>query len=59
MVAALDCVEVGAIQNGETEHTVVERVPLDSLHERLARGGIDHALVWAALYAWERWRATE
>ena len=56
MLVALDCEAVSEIQNGETEHTVVELVPANELHGRLEAGGVDHALVWAALYAWERWR---
>lgn len=56
MLLALDCEPVAAIQNGPTEETVVELLPLAALDEVLAQGGIDHALVHAALYAFERWR---
>ena len=57
MQLALDCEWAGAIQNSETEETAVELLPLDALHETVRAGGIDHALVVAALYAFELWRA--
>ena len=41
---------VAEIQNGPTEETVVERVPIDQLRGLLAAGEIDHALVHVALY---------
>jgi 8-oxo-dGTP pyrophosphatase MutT (NUDIX family) len=43
-------IRVAEIANGETEETVVELVPGDSVHARLRSGDIDHALVVAALY---------
>ena len=57
MAVALDCEQVAAIQNGPTEETAVELLPLADLPEVLRSGGIDHALVVAALYAFELWRA--
>lgn len=42
-------VPVAAIENGPTEETTVERVPLDELPARMAAGDIDHALVLVAL----------
>ena len=42
--------QVAEIQNGPTEETVVERVPMDRLQGLLAAGEIDHALVHVALY---------
>lgn len=56
MQLALDCVPAAAIQNSATEETLVELVPRTALHELLRRGAIDHALVVAALYAYELWR---
>lgn len=53
---ALGCTPFGEIQNGPTEETVVELLPVSELHGVLAEGGIDHALCVAALYAFERWR---
>ena len=53
---ALDCEREGAIQNSETEETVVELLPLAEMDRRLFDGGIDHALVVAALFAFDRWR---
>ena len=44
---------VAAIQNGETEETVVECVPGDQLQARLTAGDITHALVIAGLYWYE------
>jgi 8-oxo-dGTP pyrophosphatase MutT (NUDIX family) len=57
MQVALDCVAAAAIQNSATEETQVELVPLVRLPELLRRGAIDHALVVAALYAFELWRS--
>ncbi len=57
MQVALDCEEVAAIQNTATEFTSVELLPLTELPDVLRRGGIDHALVVAALYAFELWRS--
>lgn len=57
MQVALDCVPAGAIQNSATEETLVELVPLAVLPDLLRDGAIDHALVVAALYAFELWRA--
>jgi 8-oxo-dGTP pyrophosphatase MutT (NUDIX family) len=45
-----EAVRVAEIANGETEETVVELVPGESLHARLKAGDIEHALVVAALY---------
>lgn len=59
MQLALDCEWVSEIENGPTEETVVELLPLTELHGVLAEGGIDHALVVAALYAFERSRLAE
>jgi ADP-ribose pyrophosphatase len=56
MQVALECEQVGPIQNSSTEHTTVELLPSARLPEVLRSGGIDHALVVAALYAWELWR---
>ena len=50
---ARDCEPVAEIQNSGTEQTVVELLPLAALPDVLRRGGIDHALVVAALYAFE------
>lgn len=57
MQVALDCVAAAAIQNSATEQTQVELVPLIRLPELLRDGAIDHALVVAALYAFELWRS--
>jgi 8-oxo-dGTP pyrophosphatase MutT (NUDIX family) len=57
MQVALDCVAVSEIQNSATEETIVELLPLDRLAETLRAGGIDHALVVAALYAFDLWRS--
>jgi 8-oxo-dGTP pyrophosphatase MutT (NUDIX family) len=59
MLAAVDCELVGEIQNTSTEHTSVELLPLAELPDVLRSGGIDHALVMAALYAFELWRTRE
>lgn len=56
-MVALDCERAGEIQNSSTEHTVVDLLPVARLPEVLREGAIDHALVVAALYAWELWRA--
>lgn len=56
MQVALECERVGPIQNSSTEHTTVELLPSARLPEVLRSGAIDHALVVAALYAWELWR---
>lgn len=58
MQVALDCKEVAEIQNGPTEETAVELLPRAEVPGALARGEIDHALVHAALYAFERWRSS-
>jgi len=58
MQAAFDCEPVAAIQNSATEQTVVELLPLEELRATLRAGGIDHALVVAALYCFELWRAS-
>jgi 8-oxo-dGTP pyrophosphatase MutT (NUDIX family) len=57
MQVAQSCVRVAEIQNSATEETIVELLPLAELHEVLRSGGIDHALVVAALYAFELWRS--
>ncbi|OUW18731.1 MAG: hypothetical protein CBD18_02170 [Opitutales bacterium TMED158] len=56
MQVALDCVREQEIQNTSTEHTMVELLPLAELPGVLREGGIDHALVIAALYAFDLWR---
>ena len=56
MQVALDCQPVAAIQNSATEETVVELLPLAELGAAVRAGAIDHALVVAALYAFELWR---
>ena len=48
---------VAEIQNSATEETTVELLPLAALPDALRSGGIDHALVVAALYAFELWRS--
>lgn len=58
MQVALDCQKAAEIQNGPTEETTVELLPLAELSGALSRGEIDHALVHAALYAFERWRSS-
>ena len=57
MLVALDCERAGKIQNTSTEHTSVELLPLAELSDVLLAGGIDHALVVAALYAFELWKS--
>ncbi len=57
MQVAQGCERVAEIQNSETEETIVELLPLAALPETLRSGGIDHALVVAALYAFELWRS--
>jgi len=56
MQVALDCVQEQEIQNTSTEHTMVELLPLAELPAVLREGEIDHALVVAALYAFDLWR---
>lgn len=56
MELALDCVREAEIQNSSTEHTTVELLPLRELPDVLRAGGIDHALVVAALYAFDLWQ---
>jgi ADP-ribose pyrophosphatase len=56
MQVALDCEVEGSIENSATEETTVELLPLAALPQVLRRGGIDHALVVAALYAFDLWR---
>ena len=52
---ATGCERVGEVQgDGSTEETVVQLVPRAELDQWLARGAIDHALVIAGLYWWER-----
>lgn len=57
MQVAHGCERVAKIQNSATEETIVELTPLAALPEILRSGGIDHALVVAALYAFELWRS--
>jgi 8-oxo-dGTP pyrophosphatase MutT (NUDIX family) len=57
MQLALDCVRVAEIQNSSTEHTTVELLPRAALPDTLRGGEIDHALVVAALHAFELWRS--
>lgn len=57
MQVAEDCERVADIRNSATEETTVELLPLADLPEILRSGGIDHALVVAALYAFELWRS--
>jgi ADP-ribose diphosphatase len=45
--------KIAEIQNGHTEETTVELVPLADLHETLRAGKITSALVIAALYWFE------
>ena len=56
MQVALDCEVEGSIENSATEETTVELLPLAALPQVLRSGGIDHALVVAALYAFDLWR---
>ena len=56
MQVALNCVQEQEIQTKSTEHTMVELLPLAELPGVLREGGIDHALVVAALYAFDLWR---
>jgi ADP-ribose pyrophosphatase len=57
MLVAQGCRLVAEIQNSATEETTVELLPLAALPDALRSGGIDHALVVAALYAFELWRS--
>ena len=57
MQVAQGCVRVAEIQNSATEETIVELLPLAALPDLLRSGGVDHALVVAALYAYELWRS--
>ena len=57
MQVAENCEAVAEIQNSATEETIVELLPLANLQETLRSGGIDHALVVAALYVYELWRS--
>ena len=57
MLVAEHCEKVAEIQNSATEETIVELLPLASLPQALRNGEIDHALVVAALYAFELWRS--
>ncbi len=59
MQVALDCEWEGQIANTSTEETSVELLPLAELPGVLRRGEIDHALVVAALYAFDLWRRAE
>ncbi len=56
MQVALDCEVAGEIQNSATEETTVELLPLAELPGLLRSGGVDHALVVAALYHFDLWR---
>lgn len=56
MQVATGCEPVAEIRNGATEETMVELLPLDALGDTVRAGGIDHALVVAALYAFDLWR---
>ena len=51
---ARDVVWQQAIQNSEREETSVELVPLREIPERVLAGEIDHALVVAAFYWFEK-----
>lgn len=51
---ARDVVWQQAIQNSEREETSVELVPLREISERVLAGEIDHALVVAAFYWFEK-----
>ena len=53
MHVALDCQPVAQIQNSATEETQVELLALSDLEAVIRSGGIDHALVVAALYYFE------
>jgi len=53
MQLALDCQSVAQIQNSGTEETWVELLALSDLEAVIRSGGIDHALVVAALYYFE------
>lgn len=57
MQVAENCEAVAEIQNSATEETIVELLPLADLGKTLRSGGIDHALVVAALYLFELWRS--
>ena len=57
MLVAEDCEAVAEIQNSATEETIVELLPVAAIPETLRSGGIDHALVVAALYAFDLWRS--
>ena len=57
MQVALACERVAEIQNSDTEVTSVELLPLAALPDTLRKGEIDHALVVAALYAFQLWRS--
>jgi ADP-ribose pyrophosphatase len=58
MFVALDCVEDGPIDNGETEETTLVLLPHSELAATIRAGGIDHALVVATLYAYQLWRSS-
>jgi len=57
MFVALDCEPFAPIDNGETEETAVELLPLRDLDATVRAGGIDHALVVATLFSFELWRS--
>jgi ADP-ribose pyrophosphatase len=57
MLVARECRLVAPIQNSALEVTAVELLPLSALTDTLRSGAIDHALVVAALYAFELWRS--
>lgn len=59
MLVAENCESVAPIQNSATEETIVELLPRAELPETLRNGGIDHALVVAALYYFELWRSSD
>lgn len=51
---ARGCRRVDEVRNSGTEETVVELVERSEMGRLLDDGSIDHALVVAGLYAWER-----
>ena len=53
MQLALDCQPVAEIQNSATEETRLELLASSKLEAVIRSGGIDHALVVAALYCFE------
>ena len=59
MQVAQSCERVADIANTETEETAVELLPLAVLNDTIRSGGIDHALVVAAFFAYELWRSRD